>query len=114
MANTQEKIAKLFPQVTVSQGNAGLELELADQNAWHSLASALKNELGFDFLVTIVGMDWKEDGLGCVYYMAATDRRETLSVKVKATGSREKPFVQSVLDLWDIATIFERDVSDYL
>ncbi|MDE5728475.1 MAG: NADH-quinone oxidoreductase subunit D [Duncaniella sp.] len=114
MANTQEKIAKLFPQVTVSQGNAGLELELADQNAWHSLASALKNELGFDFLVTIVGMDWKEDGLGCVYYMAATDRRETLSVKVKATGSREKPFVQSVFDLWDIATIFEREVYDYL
>jgi len=114
MANTQEKIAKLFPQVTVSQGNMGLELELVDQSSWHSLASALKNELGFDFLVTIVGMDWKEDGLGCVYYMVATERHETLSVKVKATGSREKPFIQSVFDLWDIATIFEREVYDYL
>ncbi|MDE6417800.1 MAG: NADH-quinone oxidoreductase subunit D [Duncaniella sp.] len=113
MANTQEKIAKLFPQVTVSQGNAGIELTLADQSRWHDLASALRHELGFDFLVTIAGMDWKEEGLGCVYYMVASDRHECLSVKVTATGDREKPYIQSVFDLWDIATIFEREVYDY-
>ena len=113
MANTQEKIAKLFPDVTFDQGNAGLELNVADAS-WHAVASALRHELGFDFLVTIAGMDWLENGMGCVYYLVATDRNECLKVKVMATGDREKPFVHSVHDLWDIATIYEREVYDYL
>ena len=113
MANTQEKIAKLFPDVTIGQGNVGLELAVADAS-WHAVASALRNDLGFDFLVTIVGMDWLENGMGCVYYLIATDRNECLKVKVMATGDREKPMVHSVFDLWDIATIYEREVYDYL
>ncbi|MCM1164217.1 MAG: NADH-quinone oxidoreductase subunit C [Muribaculaceae bacterium] len=113
MGNTQEKIAKLFPGITATTGNAGLELSVADAD-WHTLAKALRDELGFDFLVTIVGMDWKEQGMGCIYYLVATDRNECLSVKVVAIGDREKPMIHSVYDLWDIATIYEREVYDYL
>ncbi|MCM1522317.1 MAG: NADH-quinone oxidoreductase subunit C [Muribaculaceae bacterium] len=113
MGNTQETIAKLFPEVTIATGNAGLELAVADKD-WHNVASVLCHDLGFDFLVTIVGMDWKENGMGCVYYMVATDRNECLSVKVLATGDREKPMVHSVYDIWDIATIYEREVYDFL
>lgn len=59
MANIQEKISKLFPQVTFAQTDV-LEMTVADEQ-WHDLAHALRHdpELSFDFLVTIAGMDWK-------------------------------------------------------
>lgn len=112
MATIQEKIAKLFPEITFSEGNAGLELTVSDEK-WHSVAEMLRRDEGFDYLVTIVGMDWADAGLGCVYYLMATDRNELLAVKVIATGDREKPFIHSVHDLWDIATVYEREVYDY-
>lgn len=112
MATIQEKIAKLFPEITFSEGNAGLELTVSDEK-WHSVAEMLRRDEGFDYLVTIVGMDWADAGLGCVYYLMATDRNELLAVKVIATGDREKPFIHSVYDLWDIATVYEREVYDY-
>ena len=113
MANIQEKISKLFPQVTFAQTDV-LEMTVADEQ-WHDLAHALRHdpELSFDFLVTIAGMDWKENGLGCIYELVATSRNERVSVKVMATGDREKPFIHSVHDLWAIATVYEREVYDY-
>ena len=112
MANTQETIAKLFPGVALAQGSSGLELTVSDAQ-WHEVASALRHKLGFDYLVTIVGMDWKEQGLGCVYYLGSSENTEVISAKVMATGDREKPFIHSVSDLWDIAVIYEREVYDY-
>ena len=40
---------------------------------WHELAKTLRDdaEMAFDYLVTIVGMDWK-DSLGCIYYLDST------------------------------------------
>ena len=78
---------------------------------WHSLAKMLKEELHFDFLVTIVGMDWT-DKLGCVYYLQNTDDKSVISVKV-TTDDRENPMLHSVHDVWAIATTFEREVYDF-
>nr|WP_301383406.1 NADH-quinone oxidoreductase subunit C [uncultured Duncaniella sp.] len=113
MANIQEKISKLFPQAAFAQTDV-LEMTIADEQ-WHDLAHTLRHdpELSFDFLVTIAGMDWKENGLGCIYELVATSRNERVSVKVMATGDREKPFIHSVFDIWDIATVYEREVYDY-
>ncbi len=113
MANIQEKISKLFPQAAFAQTDV-LEMTIADEQ-WHDLAHTLRHdpELSFDFLVTIAGVDWKENGLGCIYELVATSRNERVSVKVMATGDREKPFIHSVFDIWDIATVYEREVYDY-
>ena len=113
MATTQEKISSLFPEAAFATTDI-LEVTI-DDSKWHDLAHALRHdsELSFDFLVTIVGMDWKEAGLGCIYELISTTRNERISVKVMATGDRETPYIHSVYDLWDIATVFEREVYDY-
>ena len=41
----------------------------------------LKNEQHFDFLVTIVGEDFGEEGLGCIYILENTQSHERVSVK---------------------------------
>ena len=109
MANIQEKIAKQFPEAVFEEGE-NLLVNIPDLK-WHALAKMLKEELHFDFLVTIVGMDWT-DKLGCVYYLQNTDDKSLISVKV-TTDDRENPMIHSVYDVWAIATTFEREVYDF-
>lgn len=109
MAELKEKIAKLFPDATFEDGDI-LLVNIADEK-WHDCALALRDTLGFDFLVTIVGVDWKEK-LGCVYYLTNTTNNEHLSVRV-TTDNVETPMLHSVADLWSIAGIFEREVYDF-
>ena len=113
MAKMREKIASLFPDATFQESSM-LEVTTPDA-AWHDLAATLRNDpdLSFDFLMTIVGMDWKENGLGCVYYLTSTAHAHHISVKVMATGDREQPLIHSISDLWAIAGIYEREVYDY-
>jgi len=110
MANIQEKIAKQFSEATFEEGD-NLLVNIPDAK-WHALAKMLKEELHFDFLVTIVGMDWT-DKLGCIYYLQNTDDKSVISVKV-TTEDRENPMIHSVYDVWAIATTFEREVYDFL
>ena len=109
MAELKEKIAKLFPDATFEDGDI-LLVDIADEK-WHDCAVALRDTLGFDFLVTIVGVYWK-DKLGCVYYLTNTTNNEHLSVRV-TTDNVETPMLHSVADLWSIAGIFEREVYDF-
>lgn len=109
MAELKEKIAKLFPDATFEDGDI-LLVNIVDEK-WHDCALALRDTLGFDFLVTIVGVDWK-DKLGCVYYLTNTTNNEHLSVRV-TTDNVETPMLHSVADLWSIAGIFEREVYDF-
>ncbi len=107
----KEKIARLFPEAEYQEGDIA-QITVADKD-WHRLAMTLKDDsdMDFDFLVTIVGMDWK-DAFGCVYYLTSTSTNRHISVKVLAPD-REKPMIHSVADLWAIATIFEREVYDF-
>lgn len=109
MAELKEKIAKLFPDATFEDGDT-LLVNIADEK-WHECALALRDKLGFDFLVTIVGVDWK-DKLGCVYYLTNTASNAHVSVRV-VTDNVENPMLHSVADLWSIAGIFEREVYDF-
>lgn len=72
----------------------------------------LKDEEHFDFLETLTGMDWGEEGLGVVYTLWSTTKNKRVSLKT-ATTDREIPFLPTVSDLWDIANIFEREVFDF-
>ena len=65
-----------------------------------------------DYLVTIVGMDWK-DSLGCIYYLMSTAFDQIIGVKVVARGDRQQPLIQSVADVWKVATLYEREVYDF-
>ena len=109
MADLKEKIALLFPDASFDDAYI-LVVNIPDAQ-WHKLAQTLRDELGFDWLVTIVGMDWAES-LGCYYYLTSTKSGEHISIRV-ATTDRLKPMLHSVADLWAIAGIYEREVYDF-
>lgn len=111
MVNIQEKIGKLYPDAIFEEGEV-LCVTIPDAK-WHSMAKAIKEEadLDFDYLVSIIGMDWKES-MGCVYYFTSTKYGTHLSVKV-TTEDREDPMLHSVSDLWASAYLYEREVFDF-
>lgn len=109
MANIQEKIAKLYPEATVEQADT-LTITV-DYAKWHALATTLRDDCAMDYLITIVGMDWKES-LGCIYYLMSSKTNEIVSVRVSTTD-RERPMLHSVADLWRVACLYEREVYDF-
>nr|MBP7473604.1 NADH-quinone oxidoreductase subunit C [Prevotella sp.] len=86
----------------------------------------LKNEKHFDYLVTIIGEDFGEEGLGCIYILENTQTHDRLSVKQIAkevTSSVKDPFsnedgnkafvIPTICNLWADADLLEREVLDF-
>ena len=73
----------------------------------------LKNEKHFDYLVTIIGEDFGEEGLGCIYILENTETFERISVKTMAEKKGEDFLIYSVYDLWRCADLQEREVFDF-
>ena len=73
----------------------------------------LKDKKGFDYLVTIVGEDFGEEGLGCVYILENTKTHERCSVKQIAKTQKETPYLPTVSDIWKVADLLEREVYDF-
>ena len=74
----------------------------------------LKSEKHFDYLVTIIGEDFGEEGLGCIYILENTHTHERCSTKVIAKQVEEDYVIPSVLKLWNAANLLEREVFDFL
>ena len=74
----------------------------------------LKDKKGFDYLVTIVGEDFgAEEGLGCVYILENTQTHERCSVKMLAKVVDGESVIPSVINLWRVADLLEREVFDF-
>lgn len=73
----------------------------------------LKQAEGMDFLVSLTGMDWGEEGgLGVIYQLESTKTGNRINLKT-ATTDRENPYLPSVSDLWAVANIYEREAYDF-
>ena len=83
-----------------------------DLNSFAAEMAKLKNDQHFDFLVTIVGEDFGEEGLGCIYILENTLTHERMSVKV-VNANRNEAYIPSVSHLWKAAEILEREVYDF-
>ena len=74
----------------------------------------LKDKKGFDYLVTIVGEDFGADeGLGCIYILENTNTHERCSVKMMAKVVDGKSVIPSVINIWRVADLLEREVFDF-
>ena len=73
----------------------------------------LHDEKHFDYLVTIIGEDFGEEGLGCIYILENTNTHERISVKTMAEKKGEHDVIYSVYDLWKAADLQEREVFDF-
>ena len=107
-----EKITALVPGVRLEEGaTPTLYVEPA---SLHEAAVALRDhaELQFDFLRSLTGMDWGEEGLGVVYHLESTRLGHQLVMRT-ATADREHPELPTVCDVWKAAELNEREVYDY-
>lgn len=110
MADLQQQIAALCPQAQFDTVDGLLQVTVDDAQ-WHALAQQLKNDLHFDQLSCLAGVDWK-DSIGVVYYLTNTSTQDMVHVKV-ATTDREKPMLHSVSDIWAVANYQEREAYDF-
>ena len=75
--------------------------------------TSLHAEKHFDYLVTIIGEDFGEEGLGCIYILENTKTHERISVKQMAKKVGEEYVIPTVCNLWKIANLLEREVYDF-
>ena len=89
-----------------------LDFNLIPVKGFDQEMAKLKNERHFDFLVTIVGEDFGEEGLGAVYILENTDTHERMAVKT-VNEDRVNPYIPTVSHLWKGAEMLEREVYDF-
>ncbi len=89
-----------------------LDFKLIPIKGFDQEMAKLKNERHFDFLVTIVGEDFGEEGLGAVYILENTDTHERMAVKT-VNDDRNNPYIPTVSHLWKGAEMLEREVYDF-
>lgn len=109
MSDLKEQILKIYPAATFEEGE-NLLVNVAERD-WLKFAGALRNDLGFDVLSALVGMDWGET-MGVVYYLTSTSRAwMVIAVKVVAE-SRDNAYIHSVASVWKVANFQEREAYD--
>ena len=105
-----EKITAWEPAAVWSDKGDGLYTVPVER--FHELASRLRHEAGFDFLRSLTGMDWGEEGLGAVYHLESTSTGENVVLRTVAPD-RTQCVLPSVCDLWKGAEFNEREAFDY-
>lgn len=87
------------------------EIRNISQENFRDEVLRLRDE-GFDFLRSLTGMDWGEEGLGAVYHLEKTSTGENIVIKTLAKDC-ENPQLYSVYDMWKGAEFNEREAFDY-
>ncbi len=90
-----------------------LEFQIFSFDSFAAKMRELKEKKHFDYLVTIVGEDFGEEGLGCVYILENTETNERTSVKTIAKQVGDDYVIDSVIGLWRAADLLEREVFDF-
>ncbi len=84
--NINEKITAWEPGAVWSEAGDGMFTVPVEK--FHALAARLRAE-GFDFLRSLTGMDWGEEGFGVVYHLEASSTGENVVVRTLTAEPRE-------------------------
>ncbi len=76
------------------------------------VATALRDELGFDYLSSVTGVDLINDGKLEVVYHAYSMKRGGSHINFKVQVDRENPIVPSITPIWRGAEFQEREAYD--
>jgi len=109
----KEFIKSLDSDLDIMEGKQFTEITVPPSKL-HSLAILLKakEEISFDFLVCITGVDYGHD-LGVIYHLRSAKYGHTIVLKSR-TPDRENPVFDSVTDIWKGADLHEREAYDLL
>ncbi|MDR0349344.1 MAG: NADH-quinone oxidoreductase subunit D [Tannerella sp.] len=108
----KDKIKSLVPEVQFIEGD--VNTVIVNPGQLRLLAGKLYEEedLRFDFLRSLTGMDWGDEGPGVVYHLESTRYGHQLVMKT-VTPATAYPEIPSVCDIWKAAELNEREVYDY-
>ena len=103
----------LLPDAVYDETGQWLGVNIDSKN-WLALARLLKldEELYFDYLFCITGVDWKTH-LSMVYHLESKQHKHIIVVKAKIED-RENPLIESVSTIWRTAEFHEREAYDLL
>jgi NADH-quinone oxidoreductase subunit C len=107
----QETINQAIPTAAAElhTGESGMTVILVQPAALVDVVRHLRDELNFDYLATLAGIDTGEN-LAVAYQLRSLKRKIECTVKVVL--DREKPEVPSISELYGAADWFEREVFD--
>ena len=111
MANIQEKIAAFLPEAVFEEGQYPTFTVPAEKLPVLARYLRDEDELQFDNLAALVGVDWGET-LGVVYFLNSVKYNHWVILKVVA-ADRKDPLLYSVSDIWENANFEEREVYDF-
>lgn len=107
----KQKIEALIPTASFNENKQFLEVVIPKEN-WLASASLLKDSFGFNFLISLSGVDY-EGSMAVVCHLRATSTNLQLVVKVQ-DANKVTPTIDSVASVWASAEFFEREVYDLL
>lgn len=112
--NIQNRISQKFPSVGIDEKPDRIVLTV-NSESFRNLALFLYSdeELHFDFLRNLTGVDSGEEGFTVVYHLESTTNKSQLEVRA-LISDRQQPYIDTVSDLWKIASFNEREVYDFL
>lgn len=112
---TNEQLVNLltetFSDAEVKQGIQYPEISVKVSQL-HKVALKLRDDMAFDYLICLSGVDYAED-MAIVYHLESTSDRHVIVLKTRTEG-REKPIIDTVSDVWPTAEFHEREVYDLL
>lgn len=99
--------------VTVEQKDKTYIVSVPKENLYETATFLKNNERHpFDFLMDVIGMDYG-DTLGAIYTLSSTEFPSYILVLKTETDNRETPELDSISDLWESATFYEREVHGF-
>jgi len=102
-----------FPDLVKADEREGYEGLLVDAGNLIQLMESLRDEMGYDHLTSVTGVDYyPEDYMEVVYHVFKSTGGAILEIKVKVP--RSKPVVPSLYDLYPGADFQEREAWDLL
>jgi len=116
-----EKLQAKFPDAVVeTHSQAGDDTAVVKPESWKAICTWLKNELDFDMLVDLCGVDYPERGtqkqrVEVVLHLLSISKRTRLRLKARV-GDEDMvgAEIDSVTSIWPGANWFERETFDML
>ncbi len=113
VATEQDLLLSRFPEVVKPDERKGYDGYIVDSKALLDFAKTLRDDLGYDYLSSVTGVDYLPEGkMEVVYHAYKTTGGAPLVFKVQVP--REKPVVPSLVSIYPGADFQEREAWDLL
>ena len=109
----ERDLAARFPEAVIPDDRKGYQGYIVQADRLIEVATALRDELGYDYLVSLTGTDYISEGMvEAVYHLCRSTGGSPLVIKVQAP--REDSVVPSLVPVYPGAELQERETWDLL